>query len=177
VAKIKRDIGNFNLKALHHIKKPELRRHVMAIAADAKRREIEDATGIKISGAEYTEIKLHARFPEKSGGLTATVRKAFMPDRANRIWGKLRLSKESVLETRLNVQDMSLMAFKHSDFGKGFRISADDMILYDNKIDRKKAIPKTKRPSGAVDHTRNLGAYILDFVSPTSEPSRSQAKR
>jgi hypothetical protein len=113
---------------------------------------------------------------EKSGGLTATVMKAFMPDRANRIWGKLRVSKESVLETRLNVQDMSLTAYKHSDFGKGFQISADDMILYDNEIDRKKPIPKVKRPSGAVDHTRNLGAYILDFISP-SEPVRSQAKR
>jgi hypothetical protein len=64
VAKIKRDIGDFNLKALHQMKKPDLRRHVMAIAADAKQKEIEEATGrIKISGAEYTEIKLHARFP------------------------------------------------------------------------------------------------------------------
>jgi hypothetical protein len=63
VAKIRRDIGDFNLQLLKRIKKPELRRHVMAIAADAKRKEIEDATGIKISGAEYTEIKLHARFP------------------------------------------------------------------------------------------------------------------
>jgi hypothetical protein len=113
---------------------------------------------------------------EKSGGLTATVMKAFMPDRANRFWGKLRLSKESVLETRLDVQDMSLTAFKHSDFGKGFRIEAYDMIVYDNEADRKKAIPKTKRSSGAVNYTRNLGAYILDFVSP-SEPARSQAKR
>jgi hypothetical protein len=63
VAKIKRDIGDFNLKALHQMKKPDLRRHVMAIAANAKRKEIEEVTGIKISGAEYTEIKLHARFP------------------------------------------------------------------------------------------------------------------
>jgi hypothetical protein len=82
---------------------------------------------------------------EKSGGLTVTVMKAFMPDRTNRIWGKLRVSKESVLETRLDVQDMSLSAYKHSDFGKGFRISADDMILYDNEVDRKKPIPKVKR--------------------------------
>jgi hypothetical protein len=102
--------------------------------------------------------------------------KAFMPDRTNRIWGKLRVSKESVLETRLDVQDMSLTAYKHSGFGTGFRIAADDMVLYDNEVDRKKPIPKVKRPSGAVDFTRNLGAYILDFVSP-SEPSRSQVKR
>jgi hypothetical protein len=35
----------------------------MAIAANAKCRKIEEATGTKISEAEYTEIKLHARFP------------------------------------------------------------------------------------------------------------------
>jgi hypothetical protein len=72
---------------------------------------------------------------EKSGGLSATVMKSFMPDRANQIWGELRVSKESVLETRLDVQDMSLTAFKHSGFGKGFWIAADNMILYDLKID------------------------------------------
>jgi hypothetical protein len=68
------------------------------------------------------------------------------------------------------------MAFKHSGFGNCFWIAADNIILYDNEINRKKPIPKTKRPSGAVDYTRNLGAYILDFLSP-SKPSRSQAKR
>jgi hypothetical protein len=35
----------------------------MAIAADAKCQEIEVATGIIISGAKYTVIKLYARFP------------------------------------------------------------------------------------------------------------------
>jgi hypothetical protein len=91
--------------------------------------------------------------------------------------GKLRFSKESVLETRLDVEDISLMADKHSDFAKGVRISADNVILYDNKVDRKKLVPKVKRPSGAINlYTQNLGAYILDFVSP-SKPSRNQAKR
>jgi hypothetical protein len=36
VAKIKRDIGDFNLQALSHVMKPEQRRHVMAIAANTK---------------------------------------------------------------------------------------------------------------------------------------------
>jgi hypothetical protein len=72
---------------------------------------------------------------------------------------------------------MSLMAFKHSDFGKGFRIGAEDMIIYDNKNDKKNPIPKVKRLSGAVNYTRGIGAYIADFASSPNEPAMSQKKR
>ena len=50
------------------------------------------------------------------------------------------------------------------------------MEVFDNKVDKKRPIPKVKRPSGAVDDTCDIGAYILEFASP-SEPSRSQNKK
>jgi hypothetical protein len=66
ISKVKNMIGEFNLKMLHNRNSSTLdRRMILAIGAveKARRRELEAATNLKISEREFTEIKIHAKFP------------------------------------------------------------------------------------------------------------------
>jgi hypothetical protein len=126
-------------------------------------------------GASYFDMASVKESFEKSGGLTATTLKTFMPDRTNRVYGKLRVSKESVLETRLDdVGGMSLTAFKHSGYGKGFRIEAADMYIFEKQKDQQRPLPKTKAPSGSIPLSRDIGSSILDFIGDTFDNSRKK---
>jgi hypothetical protein len=96
-------------------------------------------------GCSYYDAISFKKASNRLGGLTANILHTFDPDRSNRVWGKLRVSKESVLKTVLDQQDMSLMAFKHSGFATGFKLSQDDMVFFDEKKEQQKKLPITRQ--------------------------------
>ena len=100
-----------------------------------------------------------------------------MPDRTNRVYGKLRVSKESVLETRLNVDDMSLTAFKHSGYGKGFRIGVSGMHVLKRKVDQKRKLQRQRHPQAHFCWRETFGSYILDFIGDTFVESNTAKKK
>jgi hypothetical protein len=112
------------------------------------------------SGASYWDSSSSKETFEQSGGLTATVVHTFAPYRTSRIWGKLGkyASLESVLRTTLNPRDLSLTARKHSEYGAEVHIKQSDMFIFPDQVDHTRAIPKTKRLTGAAVVTRDLGA-------------------
>ena len=81
-------------------------------------------------GCSYFDAASYKEAFKGLGGLTTTTLHTFNPDRRNRVWGKLGVSKESVLETRLDVKSMSLTAFKHSGFGKGFKNGSPSTVRF-----------------------------------------------
>jgi hypothetical protein len=115
-------------------------------------------------GCSYYDADSFKKAFEMSGGLTATTLHTFDPDRSNRVWGKLRVSKESVLETILDEQDMSLMAFKHSGYATGFKMSQDGMFVFHQKKEQQKKLPAIERPKGAAETTRDFGSLINQFI-------------
>jgi hypothetical protein len=128
------------------------------------------------SGASYWDAKSSKETFEQSGGLTATVVHTFAPYRETRIWGKLGkyASLESILRTTLNPLDLSLTARKHSEYGAGIQIKQSDMFIFSDQADHRRAIPKTKRPTGALVIVRDLGALVLEFCGSKAEQQKKR---
>jgi hypothetical protein len=116
-------------------------------------------------GASYWDAESVRSAFEQSGGLTATKVRSYTPNRDNRFWGGFRdASKESVLRTTLNQQDLSLVARKHSDYGSGAIILQSNMFLFRRLEDSKRAMPKKKEPRGAASAVTYFEPLLRAFI-------------
>jgi hypothetical protein len=112
---------------------------------------------------------------EQSGGLTATKVRSYTPNRDNQFWGAFHDdSKESVLQTTLCQEDLSLVACKKGDYyGSGAIILQSNMFLFGTLEDVKWAMPKKKEPRGAISAGRHFKPLIKAFIGkrhPTNNP-------
>ncbi len=58
---------------------------------------------------------------------------------------------------------MSLQAYQHSDYGKGFEIAQSNMFVFDEKNPSRK-LPKIKTPAGSVVMVRCIANHIIGFL-------------
>jgi hypothetical protein len=114
-------------------------------------------------GASYFNAETFKETFESSGGLTATTLQVWEPYRSNRFWGRSIVSLESVLETILDSQDLSLTARKHSLYGSGFKIKKSEMLIFLTKDDYKRKLPVKRRPKGLVETSTDFGGLVAEF--------------
>jgi hypothetical protein len=129
------------------------------------------------AGASYWNAETYQAAFEMGGGLTATSLIVWECDRSNQFWGDFRnLSIESVLRTVFNPLDLSMRAYKHSDFGSGFKIRQSNMFCFDSVKDARRKMPKFKEPTGSVPMVSCVASHIRMYLGWSTKIQKSLVK-